>query len=53
MDGRGRALNDMFAERLWRAVKHEGTYIRCCEAVPELHRGLARYFAFYNQEHLH
>ena len=53
MDGRGRALDNVFVERLWRTVKYEDIYIRGYEAVPELHRGLARYFAFYNEERLH
>ena len=53
MDGRGRALDNVFVERLWRAVKYEDIYVRCYEAVPGLQRGLARYFAFYNEERLH
>ena len=53
MDGRGRALDNVFGERLWRTVKYEDIYIRGYEAVPELHRGLGRYFAFYNDERLH
>jgi putative transposase len=53
MDGRGRALDNVFVERLWRSVKYEDIYLRSYEAVPELHRGLARYFAFYNDERLH
>jgi putative transposase len=53
MDGRGRALDNVFVERLWRAVKYEDIYIRGYEAVPELHGGLASYFAFYNEERLH
>ncbi len=53
MDGRGRALDHVFVERLWRGVKYEDIYIQCYESVPELHRGLARYFAFYNDERLH
>src|SRR6476646_2935837 len=53
MDGRGRALDDVFVERLWRTVKYEDIYIRGYETVAELLRGLARYFAFYNQERLH
>src|SRR5258708_22047234 len=53
MDGRGRALDNVFVERLWRTVKYEDIYIRGYEAVPELQRGLARYFAFYNEERLH
>jgi putative transposase len=53
MDGRGRALDNVFVERLWRSVKYEDIYLRSYEAVPELHRGLVRYFAFYNDERLH
>ena len=53
MDGRGRALDNVFVERLWRAVKYEDIYIRGYEEVPELRRGLARYFAFYNHARLH
>jgi putative transposase len=53
MDGRGRALDNVFVERLWRSVKYEDIYIRGYEAVSELLRGLTRYFAFYNDERLH
>src|SRR5262245_43631254 len=53
MDGRGRALDNVFVERLWRTVKYEDIYIRGYEDVPELRRGLARYFAFYNHARLH
>jgi len=53
MDGRGRALDNVFVERLWRTVKYEDIYIRGYERVAELLGGLARYFTFYNQERLH
>jgi putative transposase len=53
MDGRGRALDNVFVERLWRSVKYEDVYIWCYEAVPELRRGLGRYFVFYNEERPH
>jgi putative transposase len=53
MDGRGRWLDNVFVERLWRTVKYEDVYLRAYETVPELQRGLARYFAFYNEERLH
>ena len=53
MDGRGRALDNVFVERLWRTVKYEDIYIRCYGMVAELLQGLTRYFAFYNQERLH
>jgi putative transposase len=53
MDGRGRALDNVFVERLWRSVKYEDIYVQGYETVPGLHRGLARYFAFYNDERPH
>src|SRR5262249_10573756 len=53
MDGWGRCLDNVFVERLWRAVKYEDVYLRCYETVPELSQGLGRYFAFYNGERVH
>ena len=53
MDGKGRCLDNIFVERLWRTVKYEDIYIRGYETVAELLEGLIRYFAFYNQERLH
>src|SRR3954465_15933497 len=53
MDGRGRALDNVFGERLWRSVKYEDVYIWRYETVPELRRGLGRYFGFYNEERPH
>jgi putative transposase len=53
MDGRGRALDNVFVERLWRTVKYEDIYIQGYDSVPGLHRGLARYFGFYNDERPH
>ena len=53
MDGRGRALDNVFVEGLWRCVKYEDVYLRGYEAVRELERGLGRYFRFYNEERLH
>jgi putative transposase len=53
MDGRGRCLDNVFVERLWRSVKYEDVYIRGYETVPELEQGLGRYFPFYNQERFH
>ena len=53
MDGRGRALDNVFVERLWRTVKYEDIYIQGYEDVPELRRGLGRYFVFYNHARLH
>jgi putative transposase len=53
MDGRGRCLDNVFVERLWRSVKYEDVYLWRYEAVPELQRGLGRYFPYYNEERLH
>jgi putative transposase len=53
MDGRGRCLDNVFVERLWRSVKYEDIYLRRYEGVPPLQQGLSRYFPFYNEERLH
>lgn len=53
MDGRGRALDNVFIERLWRTVKYEHIYLHGYESTVELERGLASYFDFYCYERLH
>jgi len=53
MDGRGRALDNIFVERLWRSVKYEEIYLNDYTSVPEVKGGLRRYFDFYNVERLH
>jgi putative transposase len=53
MDGRGRALDNVFIERLWRTVKYENIYLQGYETAVELERGLASYFDFYRYERLH
>jgi putative transposase len=53
MDGRGRCLDNVFVERLWRTVKYENIYLYRYESVPELQRGLGSYFPFYNEERVH
>ena len=53
MDGRGRCLDNVFVERLWRSVKYENVYLHCYGSVSELEQGLKAYFAFYNGERLH
>jgi putative transposase len=53
MDGKGRCLDNVFVERLWRSVKYEKVYLHRYEAVPQLASGLERYFAYYNEERLH
>jgi len=50
MDGRGRALDNIFVERLWRSVKYEDVYLKGYNSAMELMIGLAEYFVFYNGE---
>jgi putative transposase len=52
-DGRGRALDNVFIERLWRSVKYEDIYIKDYELVPELALGLTAYFRFYDEDRPH
>lgn len=53
MDGKGRALDNVFIERLWRSVKYEDIYVRGYEQLPDALAGLGRYFSFYNTERPH
>jgi putative transposase len=53
MDGRGRALDNIFVERLWRSVKYEDIYLKDYATVPALAAGLGSYFQFYNHERPH
>jgi putative transposase len=53
MDGRERALDNIFVERLWRSLKYEDIYLKCYASVPQLSLGLAEYFRFYNTERMH
>jgi putative transposase len=53
MAGRGRALDNVFVERLWRSVKYEDVYLKDSVSVPDARVQLGRYFTFYNQERPH
>jgi putative transposase len=53
MDGRGRALDNIFTERLWRTVKYEDIYLRDYGKMPQLQAGLNEYFEFYNTQRPH
>ena len=53
MDGRGRALDNIFVERLWRSVKYENVYLKKYSTMQELLLGLTDYFQFYNQQRFH
>lgn len=52
-DGRGRAMDNIFIERLWRSVKYEEVYLKDYANVPEAINGLNRYFKFYNTQRPH
>lgn len=53
MDGKGRALDNVFVERLWRALKYEDIYLKDYLSVKEARQGIDKYFCFYNNERLH
>jgi putative transposase len=53
MDGRGRWVDNVFVERLWRSVKYEEVYLKAYESLTEARRGLGDYFEFYNSRRRH
>jgi len=53
MDGRGRCMDNIFIERLWRSLKYEEVYLKDYGSVREAREGITRYFRFYNHERLH
>jgi len=53
MDGKGRALDNVFVERLWRSVKYEHVYLYEHSTVRSLHQGLQQYLAYFNRERPH
>ena len=53
MDGKGRAFDNIFVERLWRSVKYEEVYLHSYQTVNEARLNLERYFRFYNTERFH
>ena len=53
MDGRGRAMDNIFVERLWRSLKYEEVYLNDYRSGQDAYRGLSRYFEFYNSERFH
>jgi putative transposase len=53
LDGRGRALDNIFTERLWRTIKYEEVYLHSYASPREARRGLSAYIAFYNGQRLH
>lgn len=53
MDGKGRCLDNVFVERLWRTVKYEEVYLRCYVSMVDAHAQLDRFFRFYNERRPH
>ena len=53
IDGKGRALDNIFVERLWRSVKYECVYLKDFQSVKEAKEQIGNYFAFYNNERPH
>jgi putative transposase len=53
MDGQGRALDNIFVERLWRSVKYEEVYLKNYSDLFEARKSLSEYFRFYNQKRIH
>jgi putative transposase len=53
MDGKGRWVDNVFVERLWRSVKYEEIYLKAYDTIGSARRSLARYFEFYNEERRH
>jgi putative transposase len=53
LDGKGRWVDNVFIERLWRSLKYEEIYLKAYESAPEARRGIGVYFQFYNQERPH
>jgi putative transposase len=53
MDGKGRCMDNIFTERLWRTVKYENVYLREYASFSEAYQGLSEYFPFYNEQRKH
>jgi putative transposase len=53
MDGKGRCLDNVFVERLWRSVKYEEVYLRAYASVSEARASIGRYLDFYNRKRPH
>jgi putative transposase len=53
MDGRGRAMDNIFIERLWRSLKYDDVYIHDYQTVQDARCGIGNYFHLYNNERLH
>jgi putative transposase len=53
MDGKGRWMDNVFIERLWKSVKYEDIYLKAYSSITETRKGLSQYFKFYNEKRWH
>ena len=53
MNGKGRWMDNVFIERLWKSVKYEDIYLKAYGSMAEVKKGLATYFMFYNEGRWH
>ena len=53
MDGKGRCLDNVFVERLWRSLKYEEVYLKAYSTVREAQTGIASYLRFFNEDRPH
>ena len=53
MDGKGRWMDNVFIERLWKSVKYEDIYLKAYGSMAEVKKGLGAYFTFYNERRWH
>ena len=53
MDGKGRWLDNVFVERLWRSLKYEEVYLKACDSVAEATSGIGKWFGFFNRRRRH
>ena len=53
MDGKGRWVDNVFVERLWRSVKYEEVYLKAYDSIGSARTSLGQYFEFYNEERRH
>ena len=53
MDGKGRAIDNVFTERLWRTIKYENIYIKGFQSMTEARTGIDEYIEFYNATRIH
>ena len=53
MDGKGRALDNIYIERFWRTIKYEHVYLHPTSKIHELYKGIDQYIKYYNDQRIH